>query len=96
MNKTLIKDLGNFIAIDANGCQFKKHVVLKYDHKLSKIISFGEHIQYYAKDLLKHFPFTKPFCIDVGGNLHKNSSVFISVIDMNHILSAYLIHEHKL
>lgn len=96
MDAALIKDLGNFVATDGDGFQFKKHVLLKYDHRLCKIISFGGHIQYYAKDLIKHFPFTKPFCIDVGGSLHKNSSVFISAIDMNHILSAYLVHEHKL
>lgn len=96
MDKLIIKDLGIINATDENGFQFRKHILFKYNHNLSKIIHFGGPIQYYANDLAQHFPFTKPFCIDAGGALHKNSSVFISAADMNYIISAYIIHKHKL
>ncbi len=91
----MIKNVGTIIAADGDGNLFEKKVKIEFNSE-KEVIHFGGPISYFVDDLKKNFPFTKPFCIDVGGRIHKDSSVFILPEDMNNILSAYFCRKHNL
>lgn len=54
------------------------------------IISFGWPCEYYANNLIKHYPYEKPLCIDMGGRNHKGSPVDIPPQVMDEIIERYI------
>lgn len=81
------------IAEDTKGNKFVKKVTThisqdKYSRGL--IICFGGPVEYYAEDLLKHYPFQKPMCIDMGGLNHKGFQVHVNAEQMDKIVEEFV------
>jgi len=54
------------------------------------VICFGWPVEYFANDLMKHYPFQKPMCIDMAGQNHLGSPVTISAEQMDKILETFV------
>jgi len=83
------------IATDTQGNNFTKNITTRTaDSKYSKglIICFGGPVEYYAEDLLKHYPFQKPMCIDMQGLNHKGFEVSIDKEQMNKIIGRFVLN----
>lgn len=80
------KDMLTVTAKDSNGNKFTKTVRLKpIAGRLA--VDFGGHCCYYYENLLKYYPYKKPFCIDMGGRNHMGySQVDISPEEMDKII----------
>jgi len=77
-------------AVDDTGRKIRKLVTYYVSTWSGKdIISFAPPIEYYAEDLEKHYPYKKPFCIDMGGRNHYDSPVNIAPEDMDRIVEDY-------
>ena len=78
------------IAVDSAGNEFIKEVIV-FKRKDRKILSFGWPIEYDLDDekygLIRHYPFKKDLCIDMGGRNHKGSpDVCISAKQLNSVI----------
>ena len=78
------------IATDTEGHRFKKQIsIQKPVGKYGKgrvVICFGWPVEYYAEDLLKHYPFQDDMCIDISGRNHKGCQVSISAKQMDEVV----------
>ena len=83
-------------ATDTEGIEFIKIVTTRKSELPENqgdelIICFGWPVEYYAKDLMKHYPFQKPMCIDMGGLNHKGHQVSISAEQMDKVIEKLII-----
>jgi hypothetical protein len=81
-------------AFDSKGNRFEKEVKLTTLDGRS-ILDFGWPVEYYAEDLVKHYPFEKEFCIDMMGKNHAGfgtGPVCISKEDMNKIVQEMIMN----
>ena len=77
------------IATDTQGNEFIKTITTRTNanpYNDGLIICFGWPIEYYAEDLLKHYPYQKDMCIDIGSRNHKGLQVSISAEQMDKIV----------
>ena len=82
------------MAKDIKGNEFIKKITTRTSNdKYSRglIICFGGPIEYYAADLLKHYPFQKPMCIDMAGLNHRGCQVTIDAEQMNKVIEEFVL-----
>lgn len=82
-------------AKDTQGNEFIKTVTTRIansEYSKGLVICFGWPVEYYAKDLLEHYPYQKDMCIDAGGLNHKGFKVCISAEQMNKIVEKFIIN----
>ena len=96
-NKPKIKMEKDIEAFDTDGNRFVKTIEVyegfnqkkdKYGY-YGRIISFGWPCEYYINSLLRDYPYSGDFCIDVGGRNHRGHQTYISKDDMNEILKTF-------
>ena len=78
------------IAVDSAGNEFLKQITF-FERDGKRILSFGWPMEYDLDSekygLMRHYPFKKSLCIDIGGRNHKGSpNVCISTKQMNSII----------
>ena len=62
-------------AFDRDGNEFIKEVSTRTaqgEYSRGLVICFGGPVEYYAEDLVKHYPYKRPMCIDMMGLNHKS------------------------
>lgn len=80
-------------AIDTQGNKFVKTIITRTAETYRSgelVICFGWPVEYYFKDLQKHYPFQKDMCIDMMGLNHKGSKVTISAEQMDKIIEEFV------
>jgi hypothetical protein len=85
MTSRKIIDIAKVDAKDLSGNVFPKEVSLEEGYG-GLVVSFESPCEYCLNDLLKHYPYDKPLCIDMTGGNHRGSDVNISAEDMNRVL----------
>lgn len=82
-------------AIDTQGNKFVKTVTTRTNANPRNdglIICLGGPVEYYAEDLLRHYPYKNNMCIDMGGLNHKGFKVCISAEQMDKIVEKFIMN----